>query len=202
MLARLEQTDGRAMRRAGNVTAHALGIPGPLLLEVRRFGDDRGVFAETFARRDFAAVGVQDDFVQDNQSLSRQRGTVRGLHFQAPPRGQAKLVRVLRGAILDVAVDLRRRSPFFGKHVAVELRAGDGKMLYVPIGFGHGFCTLEPDTEVAYKASDYYAPDCDGGVLWNDPEIGIDWPVREAEATLSDKDRRQPALRDLPAIFG
>jgi dTDP-4-dehydrorhamnose 3,5-epimerase len=202
MLARSDGSDTHAIRRAGNVTAHLLSIPGPLLLEVRRFGDDRGVFSETYARRDFVAVGVEDEFVQDNQSLSRLPGTVRGLHFQAPPRAQAKLVRVLSGAILDVAVDLRRSSPFFGRHVAVELRAASGQMLYVPAGFGHGFCTLERDTEVAYKASDYYAPECDGGVLWNDPEIGIAWPVTEGEASLSDKDRRQPALRDLPAIFG
>ncbi|MGG5811730.1 dTDP-4-dehydrorhamnose 3,5-epimerase [Falsiroseomonas sp. CW058] len=183
------------------MTARPLGIPGPLLVEVRRFADERGVFAETYSRRDFEAIGIADDFVQDNASLSRQPGTVRGLHFQAPPHAQAKLVRVTRGAILDVAVDLRRGSPHFGRHVAVALVAGDGRALYVPAGFAHGFCTLERDTEVAYKASDFYAPDADGGVLWNDPELGIDWPVAAHEAVLSDKDRRLPELHALPVAF-
>jgi dTDP-4-dehydrorhamnose 3,5-epimerase len=199
MLADLDPPD--TIRRSGNASARTLAIPGPLLVEHRRFADERGVFAETFSKRDFAAIGIADDFVQDNASLSRQPGTVRGLHFQAPPRAQAKLVRVVRGAILDVAVDLRHGSPCFGRHVAVTLAAGDGRALYVPAGFAHGFCTLERETEVAYKASDFHAPEADGGIAWDDPALGIDWPVAAHEAVLSAKDRLLPALHDLPAIF-
>ena len=189
-------------RRAGNAVAWGFAaLPGPLVVEVRRFADARGAFAETWSRRDFAAIGLDDAFVQDNWSRSERVGTVRGLHFQRPPRAQAKLVRVLRGAILDVAVDLRRSSRHFGRHVAVELTEGDGRMLYVPEGFAHGFCTLRPDTEVAYKVTDDYAPDCDGGVAWDDPALGIDWPVLPTEAVLSDKDARLPPLSALPALF-
>jgi dTDP-4-dehydrorhamnose 3,5-epimerase len=189
-------------RRAGNATARGFAaLPGPLLIEMRRFGDARGAFSETWSRRDFAALGLDLDFVQDNWSRSDRVGTVRGLHFQRPPHAQAKLVRVLRGAILDVAVDLRRSSRHFGQHVAVELAEGDGRMLYVPEGFAHGFCTLRPNTEVAYKVTDDYAPDCDGGIAWDDPDLGIGWPVMPSEAVLSDKDARLPLLRGLPAIF-
>ncbi len=191
-----------SVRQAGNVTAWDFPeLPGVLLLETRRFTDARGVFAETWSRRDFAAVGVTDDFVQDNWSRSTARGTVRGLHFQRPPHAQAKLVRAVRGAILDVAVDLRRSSPTFGKHVAVTLEEGDGRMLYVPAGFAHGFCTLRPETEVAYKVTDVYAPACDGGVAWDDPTLAIPWPVMPQAAVLSDKDARLPRLDDLPALF-
>jgi len=201
MLASFDLPPHPTIRSAGQATARSLSIPGPLLLEVRRFADARGEFSETYSARDFAALGIITTFVQDNASLSRLPGTVRGLHFQAPPRAQAKLVRVTRGAILDVAVDIRRSSPHFGRHVAVTLRAGDGRMLYVPAGFAHGFCTLEGDTEVAYKASDFYAPALDGGVLWNDPALGITWPVAMQDAVLSDKDRSLPALHDLDAAF-
>jgi dTDP-4-dehydrorhamnose 3,5-epimerase len=188
--------------RAGNATAWGFpGVLGPLLIEVRRFGDARGVFAETFSRRDFAALGIEEEFVQDNWSRSDAVGTVRGLHFQRPPHAQAKIVRVLRGAILDVAVDLRRASATYAQHVAVELEEGDGRMLYVPAGFAHGFCTLRPGTEIAYKVSDVYAPDCDGGVIWDDPDIGIEWPVDPRDVVLSDKDAKLPRLADLPAIF-
>ena len=189
-------------RRAGNVSAWDLPeLPGVMLVEVRRFADPRGVFAETWSRADFAAIGITDDFVQDNWSRSETVGTVRGLHFQRPPRVQAKLVRVLRGAILDVAVDLRRSSPTYGRHVAVTLEQDDGRMLYVPGGFAHGFCTLRPGTEVAYKVSDVYAPACDGGIAWDDPALGIRWPVAPHAAVLSDKDARLPRLADLPALF-
>jgi dTDP-4-dehydrorhamnose 3,5-epimerase len=188
-------------RRAGNVEARSLAIAGPLLLTVRRFADPRGVFTETYSRRDFAAVGIGEEFVQDNQSLSVHPGTVRGLHFQVPPAPQAKLVRVLRGRILDVAVDLRPGSPSFGRHVAVELSAANGLMLYIPVGFAHGFATREADTEVAYKASGLYAPDCDRGLAWDDPALGIDWQVEPASAVLSDKDRRWPRLADLGRCF-
>jgi len=187
---------------AGNLTGWTFpDLPGPLLVQVRHFADGRGAFAETFNPRDVAALGIQDRFVQDNWSRSDAVGTVRGLHFQCPPRVQAKLVRVLRGAILDVAVDLRRSSPTFGRHVAVELEEGDGRMLYVPGGFAHGFCTTRPATEIAYKVSDLYAPDCDAGVAWDDPDLAIAWPVAPGRAVLSDKDARLPRLAALPPVF-
>jgi dTDP-4-dehydrorhamnose 3,5-epimerase len=188
-------------RRAGNVEAQALAIEGPLLVSVRRFADARGAFVETYSRRDFAAIGIPDEFVQDNQSLSVQVGTVRGLHFQTPPHAQGKLVRVLRGRILDVAVDLRRASPSFGQHVAAELSGENGLMLWVPPGFAHGFITREPETEVAYKVTDLYAPDCDRSLAWDDPALGIDWGFDPAAATLSDKDRRAPRFADLGPAF-
>jgi len=190
-----------AVRRAGNVEAREMAIEGPLLLSVRRFADARGAFVETYNQRDFAAVGIADAFVQDNQSVSTKIGTVRGLHFQVPPDPQGKLVRVLRGRILDVAVDLRRASPTFGQHVAAELSAENGLMLWVPVGFGHGFVTREPDTEVAYKVTGLYSPACDGGVYFADPALGIDWGINEDEATLSDKDRKLPRLADLGGLF-
>ncbi|WP_270935695.1 dTDP-4-dehydrorhamnose 3,5-epimerase [Falsiroseomonas oryzae] len=190
-----------AVLRAGNFEARGFAIAGPLLISARRFGDARGVFAETYSRRDFAALGIPDEFVQDNQSVSVSIGTIRGLHFQTPPRGQGKLVRVLRGRILDVAVDLRRASPSFGRHVAAELSAENGLMLWVPVGFAHGFVTREPDTEVAYKVTDTYAPQNDAGIAWDDPALGIDWGVTAAEAILSDKDSRLPRLADLGPVF-
>jgi dTDP-4-dehydrorhamnose 3,5-epimerase len=176
-------------------------IPDVKLLTPRRFGDHRGYFAETFNKKLLEAVGFTREFVQDNHSLSVPAGTVRGLHFQIPPFAQDKLVRVVRGAILDVAVDLRRNSPTFGKHVKARLDAETGTQILVPIGFAHGFVTLEPDTEVVYKVTNYYAPQQDRGVLWNDPDIGIDWPVSAEDAILSDKDRIQPRLRDLNDLF-
>lgn len=190
-----------APRRAGNVTATPLALPGPLLIEVRRFADPRGVFAETYSRRDFAALGIAEDFVQDNDSLSLRAGTVRGLHFQMPPFAQAKLVRVLRGRILDVGVDLRRASPGFGRHVAVELAAGDGRQVYWPAGFAHGFCTTEDETEIAYKVDAPYAPQHDRGLAWDDPALGIAWPVAPGAAILSDRDRLWPGLAALPDLF-
>lgn len=178
-----------------------LAIPDVLILKPARFGDARGFFSETYNRSRLAAAGIDLDFVQDNQSLSAEPGTVRGLHFQTHPRAQAKLVRVVRGAILDVAVDLRHDSPTYGRHVAAEISAEAWNQILVPVGFAHGFCTLRPDTEVIYKVTDYYAPECDKGVLWNDPDLGIDWPVAADAAILSDKDRRQPRFSDLPAYF-
>lgn len=166
-----------------------------------KFGDHRGFFSETYNKRALAEAGLDLEFVQDNHSLSAQKGTLRGLHFQTPPFGQDKLVRVTRGAILDVAVDLRRGSPTYGQHVSAELSAESWSQLLVPIGFAHGFVTLEPDTEVLYKVTQYYSPECDRGLLWNDPDLGIPWPVAEADAILSDKDRKHPRLRDLPDIF-
>ncbi|MCG7360606.1 dTDP-4-dehydrorhamnose 3,5-epimerase [Roseomonas sp. ACRSG] len=188
-------------RVSGNVSARIFEVEGPLLLQVRRFGDHRGFFMETYSQRDFEAVGVTDHFVQDNHSLSAPPGTLRGMHFQLPPHAQAKLVRVLRGAILDVIVDLRRASPSFGRHIACRLSAEGAEQLYVPAGFAHGFVTLEPETEVAYKVTDYYAPECDRGLAWDDPDLALPWPKLPGGPVLSTKDRDHPRLRDLPALF-
>ena len=173
-----------------------------VLFGPKRFGDDRGWFTETFNARNFARVGIAEPFVQDNHSLSRPVGTLRGLHFQTPPHGQAKLVRCIRGRILDVAVDVRRGSPTYGRHVAAELSAENGEQLFIPVGFAHGFVTLEPDTEVTYKVTDFYAPECDGGIRWNDPDIGIDWPLAAASGpVLSPKDEKLPFLKDFDSPF-
>lgn len=174
--------------------ARPLALPGALLIRSKRFQDRRGRFAETYVRRDFASIGIDTEFVQDNQSLSLARGTVRGLHFQTPPFEQAKLVRALRGRILDVIVDLRRSSPHFGDHLCVELGEESGEQLFVPAGFAHGFCTLEPNTEVLYKVTSLYSPSHDSGVYWADPNLKIQWPFSESEAIVSDKDRKLPRL--------
>lgn len=176
-------------------------IPDVKLIEPRKFGDHRGFFSETFSRKALAAAGLDLDFVQDNHSLSATAGTVRGLHYQVAPTAQAKLVRVVRGAILDVAVDIRRGSSTFGRHVAVELSAANWKQVLVPVGFAHGFVTLEPDTEVIYKVTDYYSPPDERGVLWNDPALGIDWRVAPDAATLSERDRRHPLLSAAVDLF-
>jgi dTDP-4-dehydrorhamnose 3,5-epimerase len=179
----------------------SLAIPDVKLLRPRRHIDARGFFSETYSRRDLLAAGIDESFVQDNHSLSIAEGVVRGLHFQIPPHAQAKLVRVARGAILDVAVDLRYGSPSFGRHVAVQLSDADWAQLYIPVGFAHGFCTLEPRTEILYKASDYYAPSHERGISWDDPDLAIDWPVAPAEAVLSTKDARLPVFASLPVFF-
>ena len=176
-------------------------IPAVRRIVPARFGDARGWFAETFRVDRLAEAGIADVFVQDNQSFSAPKGTVRGLHFQTNPMAQGKLVRVLQGAIFDVAVDLRRASPTYGRHVSATLDAAGGEQLYVPAGFAHGFCTLEPDTMVAYKVTAYYSRENDAGTLWNDPALGIPWPVSEAQAILSDKDKAAPRFADLPAHF-
>jgi dTDP-4-dehydrorhamnose 3,5-epimerase len=179
-----------------------LAIPDVKLIRPKRFGDARGFFSEVYSRAAFAKAGIAIDFVQDNHSLSAQVGTIRGLHFQTAPFAQDKLVRVIRGRILDVAVDLRRGSPTFGRHVSAEISAANWTQILVPIGFAHGFCTLEPDTEVVYKVSNVYAPANDGGVLWNDPDLGIAWPIASGGTpVLSDKDAKLPRLRDLPPLF-
>jgi len=178
-----------------------LAIAGLRVLAPPRHVDDRGFFSETWSRQAFADVGIDCDFVQDNHSMSRLKGTVRGLHFQAPPFAQIKLIRVVRGVVLDVAVDLRRGSPTFGQHVKVELSADNGRQFFVPQGFTHGFCTLCADAEVLYKISAPYAPDYDRGLLWNDEALAIDWPVSAAEAILSPRDRTHPRLADLGDIF-
>lgn len=167
----------------------------------KTFTDARGTFSETYNKMRLVEHGIDLDFVQDNQSWSPRAGTVRGLHFQTLPKAQDKLVRVLRGRALDVAVDLRRGSKTYGKWVAEELSAENRKQMLVPIGFAHGFCTLEPNTEVFYKVTEYYSPQHDLGVAWDDPQLAIDWPVAPTEALLSDRDRRQPDFASLPAYF-
>jgi dTDP-4-dehydrorhamnose 3,5-epimerase len=176
-------------------------IAGVKIVEPPRFGDARGFFSETYRRSLFAEAGIDVAFVQDNHSRSALAGTVRGFHYQAPPRAQGKLVRVVRGAILDIAVDIRFGSPSFGKHVAVRVSAEAWNQLWLPVGFAHGLVTLEPDTEVLYKVTDYYSPEHDLGLLWNDPALGIDWPISPEQAVLSDKDRRHPRLAELPQHF-
>jgi dTDP-4-dehydrorhamnose 3,5-epimerase len=177
-----------------------LEIPDILLIEPKRYGDARGFFSETYSRSALAAAGFDREFVQDNHSLSQRRGVLRGLHFQAPPHAQDKLMRVTRGAILDVAVDIRRGSPTFGRHVAIELSADNWRQLLVPRGFAHGFQTLAEDCEVLYKVSDYYAPASEMGLAWDDPALGIAWPLR-AEAFLNDRDMAWPTLANLSPVF-
>ncbi|WP_439814808.1 dTDP-4-dehydrorhamnose 3,5-epimerase [Zavarzinia sp. CC-PAN008] len=179
-----------------------LALAGVFLLTPARFEDQRGWFSEVFSLGAFEAQVGPVAFIQDNQSLSRAAGTVRGLHFQHAPHGQAKLVRVLRGSILDVVVDIRPASPCFGRHVAVQLDARDGRQLFVPAGFAHGFCTLEADTEVLYKVDAAYAPDHDAGIHWRDPDLAIAWPIAADAATISAKDAALPRLRDLRAPGG
>jgi dTDP-4-dehydrorhamnose 3,5-epimerase len=176
-------------------------VPGVKLIQPVRHGDARGYFSETYRRDVLRENGIDLDFIQDNQAFSAAKHVLRGLHFQLPPTTQAKLVRVSRGAIVDVAVDIRRGSPHYGKHVAVELSAAAGNQLFVPEGFAHGYCTLEPDTEVIYKVNRYYSPEHDRGLLWNDPALGIDWGLGGAEPALSAKDKTHPALAELPAYF-
>ncbi|TDW25965.1 dTDP-4-dehydrorhamnose 3,5-epimerase [Rhizobium azibense] len=178
-----------------------LSIPDVVLITPQRFGDERGYFMETF-RASFFGEQIGDvEFVQDNQSLSADVGTVRGLHFQLVPRAQGKLVSCIAGAILDVAVDIRRGSRTFGQHVKAELSPRNGCQLWVPPGFAHGFCTLEPDSVISYKVTDYYSPDHDRGLLWNDPALNIDWPVTAERAILSAKDKLQPTLSAIESNF-
>lgn len=172
-----------------------------LILTPRRFGDDRGWFSEVWNRDTLRKAGIDVDFVQDNHSLSRPVGTVRGLHYQAPPHAQDKLVRCGAGRVMDVAVDVRKGSPSYGKWVAVELSAENGKQLFIPKGFLHGFATLEPNSELLYKCSDVYAPECDGSVRFDDPDIGIDWGVHLSQAILSDKDRNAQSFADFNSPF-
>ena len=172
-----------------------------LSLTPRRFDDSRGWFAETFNARRFSSLVPHLTFVQDNQSLSKRPGTIRGLHFQTPPHAQAKLVSCTQGAIFDVAVDIRNGSPTYGHYVFCELSAKNGRQLFIPAGFAHGLMTLEPDTQVVYKVSDYYAPECDAGLRWNDADIGIAWPLAVGEAALSAKDEVLPLLKDFKSPF-
>ena len=176
-------------------------LPGVAIITPARFGDHRGFFSESWNRARMAEAGVEIDFVQDNHSLSGKAGTVRGLHFQAPPHAQAKLVRCGRGRLFDVAVDIRRGSPTYGQWFGTELSFENGRQMLVPEGFLHGFATLEPETEIIYKCSDYYAPDCDGAVRFDDPDIGIDWQLGGMEPVLSDKDTRAQAFADFLSPF-
>ncbi len=178
-----------------------LEIPDVKVLASKKNGDNRGFFSEVYNKKTLAEAGIDITFVQDNHAFSAEKSTVRGLHFQIPPFAQDKLVRVVRGSVFDVAVDLRRGSPTYGQHVSVVLSAEAWNQILVPIGFAHGLMTLEPDTEVIYKVSNYYAPDHDKGLLWNDPALGIGWPVAEDEAILSAKDKVQPRIADLPPYF-
>ena len=177
-------------------------IPDVKVLVPKKFGDARGFFSETYSRKGLREyAGIACEFVQDNHSLSAEVGVVRGLHYQVPPMAQDKLVRVVRGAILDVAVDIRKGSPTFGRHVAVVLSAENWKQIFVPVGFAHGFVTLEPNTEVVYKVSNYYAPAHERGVRWDDPALGIEWGIDAARAVLSNRDREHPPLKDAKDLF-
>jgi dTDP-4-dehydrorhamnose 3,5-epimerase len=174
---------------------------GVLLLQPKKIGDERGYFLESFNAATLAGAGFTQTFVQDNQSSSQRRGTVRGLHFQAPPRAQDKLIRVLRGSIFDVAVDIRIGSPSFGKSVSFELTAENGRQLLIPKGFAHGFQTLEDNTEVFYKVTDGYAPETEGGLLWQDASLAIQWPIDKASAIVNARDSSWPTLATFTSPF-
>lgn len=176
-------------------------LPDVKIVRTKRFADLRGHFVETYNKQAFAAVGIEDEFVQDNLSFSIKAGTVRGLHFQIAPYAQAKLIRVARGRILDVALDLRRSSSTYGQHVLIELSDSDSHQILIPVGFAHGFCTLEPNTEVHYKVSAPYSADHDRGLAWDDPALGIAWPVNAQQAVLSDKDTKNPLFSELLPYF-
>jgi len=176
-------------------------LPEVLEITPRRFGDDRGFFSESWNRETWSAAGIDLDFCQDNHSLSAEVGVLRGLHFQAPPRAQDKLVRVITGAVLDVAVDIRKGSPRYGQWVAVEITAEKGNQVLIPRGFAHGFLTLKPNTHFLYKCTDTYAPDAEGALLWSDEDIGVDWGVDPETLTLSEKDAIAPALKDFDSPF-
>ena len=174
-----------------------------ILIKPTRHKDERGFFSETYSRRRYKEVGIDVDFVQDNHSFSREAGTLRGLHFQAPPNAQGKLVRCSKGAIFDVTVDIRKGSPRYGDWAGYELTEGNAHQLYVPVGFAHGFVTLHPGSEIMYKCTDYYAPQTEGSIRWNDPDISINWPLAE-KLILNKRDAVAPLLKDFetPFIFG
>jgi dTDP-4-dehydrorhamnose 3,5-epimerase len=185
----------------GAMQIERLKIPDILLVQPVKCGDHRGFLSEVFRADALTAHGVEAVFVQDNHVHSTQKGVLRGLHFQTPPHAQGKLVRCIRGAILDVSVDIRAGSPTYGLHVAVELSAANWHQLWIPPGFAHGYVTLQHDCEVIYKVTDYYAPECDRGIAWDDPALAIDWRLPASEIVLSDKDRRQPRLADVVSGF-
>ena len=184
----------------GKFIFHKTPLDGAVVVEPTVFGDHRGFFMETYSEREFFEVGIREKFVQDNHSRSK-RGVLRGLHFQTK-HPQGKLIRVVSGRVIDVAVDLRRESPTFGKWHLVELSAENKRQFYIPPRFAHGFLTLDEGTEFVYKCTDYFAPEFDGGVLWNDPQIGVEWNLgkyglTEDDLILSDKDKKQPTLSSL-----
>lgn len=181
--------------------AEPLAIPEVVLIQSRTFADNRGSFSETWNRRAFRDAGIDAEFVQDNHAKSTSAGTVRGLHYQAPPHAQGKLIRVIKGAIFDVAVDIRKGSPTYGHWVGAQLSVENTRQLWVPAGFAHGYATLEDETEVLYKVTDFYAPECEGGILWNDPDLAIGWAIDTAAALLSDKDLKLPPFRDFVSPF-
>jgi dTDP-4-dehydrorhamnose 3,5-epimerase len=184
-----------------SLKAERQSIPEVILLTPPRFGDQRGFFSETWHQKRFAELGIAGPFVQDNHVYSAAKGVVRGLHLQISPNPQGKLVRVVRGAIWDVAVDVRRGSPTFGRHVGTVLSAENWQQFWIPTGFLHGYCTLEPDTEVLYKVTGDYDPSAERGVIWNDPDLAVNWPVSAEQAILSEKDRALPHLADCPSWF-
>jgi dTDP-4-dehydrorhamnose 3,5-epimerase len=179
----------------------ATAIPDVKVLVPRQFKDHRGFFSEVYSRKALRDLGIGCEFVQDNHSLSVEKGVLRGLHYQLPPMAQDKLIRVVRGSILDVAVDVRRSSPTFGRHVAMEISADNWRQIFVPVGFAHGFVTLEPNTEVLYKVSAPYSPEHERGVKWNDPALGIDWGIAETQPVLSARDQNHPALSAAKDLF-
>ena len=176
-------------------------IPEVKVLIPKQFKDHRGFFSEVYSRKALADAGIRADFVQDNHSLSVEKGVLRGLHYQVAPMAQDKLIRVVRGSILDVAVDVRRSSPTFGKHVTAMISADNWRQVYVPVGFAHGFVTLEPNTEVIYKVTAFYSPDHERGVRWDDPALAIDWGISPAQAILSGRDRQHPPLAAAKDLF-
>jgi dTDP-4-dehydrorhamnose 3,5-epimerase len=176
-------------------------IPAVKLIVPKKFGDHRGFFSEVYSRKALETLGITREFVQDNHSLSVEKGVLRGLHYQVQPYAQDKLVRVVHGAILDVAVDIRRDSPTFGKHVAEVISAENWQQIFVPTGFAHGFVTLQANTEVLYKVTTYYSPAHERGIRWNDSSLGIDWGIAEANAILSSRDREHPMLAEAKDLF-
>jgi dTDP-4-dehydrorhamnose 3,5-epimerase len=176
-------------------------LPEVKIVAPGRLGDTRGFFSEVWNERDFAAVGIEAHFVQDNHVRNPLKGTLRGLHYQLPPAAQGKLLRVTRGSIFDVAVDIRRGSPTFGRHADAVLSADNWQQLWIPPGFAHGYCTLEDDTEVQYKVTDFYSPENDRGIAWDDPALRINWPVLHDAVVLADRDRAHPGLADQPDLF-
>ena len=196
----VEQKPGTA-KMASSPHLIETAIPGVWAIRPQQFPDNRGSFSETYNARTFAEAGIRLCFVQDNQSISARKGTIRGLHFQIPPMAQAKLVRVINGAVLDVAVDLRRGSPTYGHHVSRVLSAANQEELLIPAGFAHGFCTREDDTVVLYKVSNFYSPPHERGVRWNDTTLAIDWGVSETAALLSERDQAYPGVAELSSVF-
>ena len=192
---------GNGQKDARIVKVEKTALPGVYRIKPVRHGDNRGFFAETYAKNKLAALGLEADFVQDNHSVSVDAPTLRGLHFQAPPRAQAKLVRCGRGALFDVAVDIRKGSPTYGQWVGEDLTAENGVQLWIPPGFAHGFVTRQPNTEIIYKCSDDYAPETEGALIWDDPAIGIDWGLGGAVPCLSAKDEAAPGFEGFDSPF-